>query len=91
MRQRTEPTKFNDYVALINQLVDNQPCNYQKYAHHQVWEDVMVDEYTSRMQNDVWEVLPRPIDRVVVGLQWIYKVKYNAEVHGKVVFSEEGN
>eukprot|EP00253_Pinus_taeda_P008736 PITA_08736 len=39
----------------------------------------MVEEYNSIMVNDVWEVVPRPQDKLVVGLRWIYKVKYAAE------------
>eukprot|EP00253_Pinus_taeda_P005531 PITA_05531 len=38
--------------------------------------DAMVEEYSSIMTNDVWEVVPRPQDRSVVGSRWIYKVKY---------------
>jgi len=30
------------------------------------------------MTNDVWEVVPRPEDRLVVGSRWIYKIKYAA-------------
>eukprot|EP00253_Pinus_taeda_P022435 PITA_22435 len=36
----------------------------------------MVEEYSSIMINDVWEVVLRPQDRSVVGWRWIYKVKY---------------
>ena len=39
----------------------------------------MVGEYSSIMQNDVWEVVPRPIDRAVVGSRWIYKIKHGAD------------
>eukprot|EP00253_Pinus_taeda_P020572 PITA_20572 len=39
----------------------------------------MVEEYNSIMVNDVWEVVPRPQDRSVVGLTWIYKFKYAAD------------
>ena len=39
----------------------------------------MVEEYSSIMTNDVWEVVPRPKDRSVVGLRWIYKIKYAAD------------
>lgn len=28
------------------------------------------------MTNDVWEVVPRPEDKSVVGSQWINKIKY---------------
>eukprot|EP00253_Pinus_taeda_P027442 PITA_27442 len=38
----------------------------------------MVEEYNSIMVNDVWEVVPRPQDRSVVGSRWIYKIKYAA-------------
>ena len=36
----------------------------------------MVEEYSSIMTNDVWEVVPRPQDKSVVGSRWIYKIKY---------------
>ena len=36
----------------------------------------MVEEYSSIMTNDVWEVVPRPRNRSVVGSRWIYKIKY---------------
>eukprot|EP00253_Pinus_taeda_P027298 PITA_27298 len=39
----------------------------------------MVEENNSIMVNDVWEVVLRPQDRLVVGSRWIYKVKYAAD------------
>eukprot|EP00253_Pinus_taeda_P004435 PITA_04435 len=39
----------------------------------------MLKEYNSIMVNDVWEVVPRPQDRSVVGSRWIYKIKYVAD------------
>ena len=36
----------------------------------------MVEEYNSIMINNVWEVVPRLVDRVVVDSRWIYKIKY---------------
>eukprot|EP00253_Pinus_taeda_P001713 PITA_01713 len=35
----------------------------------------MLEEYSSIMVNDVWEVVLRPQDRLVVDSRWIYKVK----------------
>ena len=70
-RQRRKPAKFNDYVALVSQLVDSEPSSFQEDVEHQVWRDSMVEEYSSIMQNDVWEVVPRPTNRVVVGSCWI--------------------
>jgi hypothetical protein len=39
----------------------------------------MMEEYASIMKNDVWEVVPRPEDKRVVGSKWIYKVKHAAD------------
>jgi hypothetical protein len=35
----------------------------------------MVEEYDSIVKNSAWDIVPRPIDKSVVGLRWIYKVK----------------
>jgi len=35
----------------------------------------MVEEYKSIMKNNVWDVVPRPENKSVVGLRWIFKVK----------------
>ena len=39
----------------------------------------MVEEYSSIMKNDVWEVVPKPTDREVVGSHWIYKIKHGLD------------
>ena len=36
----------------------------------------MVEEYSSIMTNNVWEVVLRPQDKLVVGSRWIYNIKY---------------
>eukprot|EP00253_Pinus_taeda_P010617 PITA_10617 len=36
----------------------------------------MVEEYDSIMQNNVWDVVPRPGDKSVVTSRWLYKVKH---------------
>ena len=39
------------------------------------WVDAMVEEYDSIVKNSAWEIVPRPIDKSMVGSRWIYKVK----------------
>ena len=39
----------------------------------------MVEEYDSIMKNQVWEVVPRPQEKKVVGSKCIYKVKHAAD------------
>ena len=38
----------------------------------------MEEEYDSIVKNNAWEIVPRPVDKSVVGLRWIYKVKQTA-------------
>jgi len=40
-----------------------------------MWVDVMVEEYDSIVQNNVWDVVLRPEDKLVVSSRSIYKVK----------------
>ena len=56
-----------------------EPSSFREAAQHQVWVDAMVEEYSSIMTNDVWEVIPKPQERSVVGSRWIYKIKYAAD------------
>jgi len=36
----------------------------------------MIEEYESIMENDVWEVVPRPQDKTVVTSNWIHKINH---------------
>jgi hypothetical protein len=36
----------------------------------------MVEEYTSIMKNDVWDIVPRPEGKSVVSSRWLYKIKH---------------
>ena len=42
----------------------------------------MQEEYESIMKNDVWDVVPRPEDKVVVTSKWLYKIKHGFD--GKI-------
>ena len=39
------------------------------------WVDAMLEEYDSIFRNSAWEIVPRPVDKSVVGSRWIYKIK----------------
>ena len=43
------------------------------------WRDVMTEEYESIMQNDVWEIVPRPEGKSVATSKWIFKIKHVAD------------
>ena len=39
----------------------------------------MVEEYQSITKNDVWEIVPRPKNKLVVSSKWIYKTKHSTD------------
>ena len=39
----------------------------------------MHKEYESIMKNDVWDVVPRPKDKSIVTLKWLYKIKHRSD------------
>ena len=47
----------------MSTITQNEPSSFSYAVKHQVWKDAMTIEYESIMENDVWEVVPRPWTR----------------------------
>eukprot|EP00253_Pinus_taeda_P024761 PITA_24761 len=60
---------------MMSESVDVEPSSFEEEVQQLVWVDAMVEEYDSIIRNNVWEVVPRPTDKLVVSSRWIYKVK----------------
>ena len=50
--------------------------SFEEVVEKPFWVDAMVEEYEFIIKNSVWEVVPRPADKLVVGSRWIFKVKH---------------
>ena len=48
----------------------------KKQQVNRYWVDAMIEEYSSIMKNDVWEVVPRPTRKSTVTSRWLYKIKH---------------
>ena len=70
------PKPFSNYVALMCDLVDQEPTNYEEAIQKKEWEEAMTEEYQSIMKNDVWDIVPKPEGKSVVSSKWIYKIKH---------------
>ena len=60
----------------MSQLIIVEPSTYKEAASQQVWIDAMIEEYSSIMKNDVWEVVPRPTGKPVVISRWLHKIEH---------------
>jgi hypothetical protein len=62
-------------MALMRKCIVTEPSSIQEAVQDPTWVDSMVEEYDSIVKNNAWEIVPRLIDKLVVGSRWIYKVK----------------
>ena len=76
--RRSKPLDRLSYMALMTELINSKPSSFEEAAQHDVRQEAMV-EYDSFMKKQVWEVVPKPKGKWVVGSRWIYKVKHAAD------------
>ena len=74
-RQRQSLDRFTGYMALMSKCIVTEPSSFQEAVQDPTWVDAMVEEYDSIVKKSAWEIVPIPIDKSMVGLRWIYKVK----------------
>jgi hypothetical protein len=43
------------------------------------WRKAMEDEIEVIEKNKTWKLVERPEDKEIIGVKWIYKVKYNVD------------
>ena len=60
-------------------LVDQERTNYEEAVQKKEWVEAMNEEYQSIINNDVWDIVPRPEGKSIVSSKWIYKVKHAAD------------
>ena len=60
--KRSNP--YSSYVALMCDLVDQEPTSYEEAELKKEWVEEMTKEYQSIMKNDVWDIVPKPKTRV---------------------------
>ena len=62
-------------MALMTELIETELSYFQEEKKQPVWVDAMAEEYESIAKNSVWDKVPRPTYKSIVGLRCIFKVK----------------
>jgi len=78
-RESKTLNRYQGYLVAMNTIVQFEPWTFEEAVKHQVWKDVMNEEYESIMKNDVWDVVPRPKDKFEVTSKGLYKIKHGAD------------
>jgi hypothetical protein len=63
----------------MSTISDAQPYSFEEADKLQVWKDAMLEEYSSIIKNNVWDIVSRPKNKSVVSSKWIYKIKHAAD------------
>jgi hypothetical protein len=66
-------------MALMCDLIENEPTCFEEAIQKKEWVDSMMEEYQSIIKNDEWEIVPRPKSKDVLSSKWIYKIKHAAD------------
>jgi hypothetical protein len=78
VRESQPPKRFCSYIVMVSSIQESEPSTFEEATSRQVWRDVMMEEYNSIMNNDVWKVVPRPEGKSVVTSRWLYKLNHVA-------------
>jgi hypothetical protein len=73
------PKPFSSYMALMCNLLNEEPTSFEEAIQKKEWADAMTEEYQSIIKNDVWEIVPRPKSEDVVSSKWLFKIKHAAD------------
>jgi hypothetical protein len=73
------PKPFSSYMALMCNLLDEEPTCFEEAIQKKEWADAMTEEYQSIIKNDVWEIVPRSKSKDVVSSKCLFKIKHAAD------------
>jgi hypothetical protein len=59
-------------MDLMRKCIVTKPSSFQEAVHNPTCVDAMVEECDSIVKNSAWEIVPRLVDKSVIGSRWIY-------------------
>ena len=83
VRQRRKPIRFrdddDDDCLLVNSVMEEPRTLHEALNGEQSsrWREAMASEYSSLLKNDIWDLVPPPERKNVVGSCWVLKVKHD--------------
>ena len=79
-REKRPPDRLGEWVVIAADGVS--PSTYKEAmedSSKKSWDSAMKEEMKSLQSNDVWDLVPLPDGRKIVGSKWVYKVKVAAD------------
>ena len=64
------------FVSNLNKT--SEPTSYEEASKRVEWKNSMNDEICALLENDTWEEVDLPFDRIPIGCKWVFRIKYKS-------------
>ncbi|GJS27944.1 retrovirus-related pol polyprotein from transposon TNT 1-94 [Tanacetum coccineum] len=75
LNQRTLRSQAQDKSNFFCFILTIEPKNINKALKDENWVMAMQEELNQFKTNDVWELVPNPMDMTIIGTKWVYRNK----------------
>ena len=65
--------------SLVVQNTAHEPSSFKETMLHPNWQAAMKTEYATLPTNSTWSLVPKPINKRIIGCKWIYKLKLKVD------------
>ncbi|WJX24547.1 hypothetical protein P8452_13641 [Trifolium repens] len=76
-RTRSDYQQLDSLLGLISMI---EPKNVDEALTDDGWIVAMQDELNQFQRNDVWDLVPRPAHKNIIGTKWVFRNKMNEQV-----------
>jgi len=73
------PVRYEDYAMFADYSELNSYTEAIQSENSHEWQLAMDDELKSLYENNTWELVVKPDDKIVIDNRWVYKVKKNLD------------
>ena len=80
VKTRSNLKDFENHFALLSEF---EPINVEEALNDNSWIEAMQEELNQFQRNNVWNLVPRPKEKSIVGTKWVFKNKLDE--NGKIV------
>ncbi|GJT49494.1 retrovirus-related pol polyprotein from transposon TNT 1-94 [Tanacetum coccineum] len=77
LNQRTLRSQAQDKSNFFCFFPTIEPKNINEVLKDKSWVMAMQEELNQFISNDVWELVPNPMDMTIIGTKWLYRNKLN--------------
>lgn len=87
-RERKLPARLNDHIVYVNVCDVSVPETYEEAISSpqaNLWKNAMNNEINSLEQNETWQIVDEPINKNIIEVKWIFRIKSNGIYKARVV------